>query len=360
MRIKIDDGMQCAVGTGIGKYTQHLADALSGKADVTLDSFCPDGARTSRRLAYLRQINSRAYRRASEQFDLLHFTNYAIPFRRSKKVKYATTVHDLTAILYPWTLPFLYRIYAKATLRHAIKRADLIFTVSQSVKREIAEKFPRHAHKVCAVYPGVYREMGASEPTVAYDDARLGEIEGKPFFLCVGTLEKRKNPGMVISSFFSLRRAGKLPDCKLVFAGRDGYGAQEYHDMVNRSPYAADVIFTGYVSNNDINRLYEQATACVFSTHYEGFGSTQLECMAHGLPLILSDVPTNREISGEYGRFFDLADPASLESLMVEALEQPDTPSQRAARIAKTKELLATLDWQRLAPDYLKAYESVL
>ena len=98
MKIRIDDGMQTCVGTGIGKYTAHLTDALraaqEGAHDVELFAYSPKGKRISKRLAYLLHINSRKYRRTSDTFDVVHFTNYAMPHFCSKKAKYAVTVHD--------------------------------------------------------------------------------------------------------------------------------------------------------------------------------------------------------------------------------------------------------------------------
>ena len=126
MKIKIDDGMQVAHGTGIGKYTRHLADALEGLGNTpVLECYAPQGRQIVRRLRYLLHINSPAYRRASGEYDIAHYTNFLLPIFRNKQVKYVSTVHDLTALLHPDTLPPAFRAYGKWMVRHAVKHADL-------------------------------------------------------------------------------------------------------------------------------------------------------------------------------------------------------------------------------------------
>ncbi len=363
MKIKIDDGMQLAVGTGIGKYTAHLAASLSETAvpedgdTVEILTFDKGGKRSLRRLKYLWHIQSPAYRKKTRDADVVHFTNYAIPVRRSRDVVYAVTVHDLVAFLYPETLPRFYRFYARAVTRYAIKHADLIFTVSGSVKAEIASLFPEAADKTVAIYPGVYDEMSArQENGGTFVNAELQKIGDAPFFLAVGTVEKRKNPGMLIRVFDALKAEGKLPGYKLIFAGRDGYGAEEFHKQAENAASRADIIFTGYIENGDCNLLYDRATACVFPTFYEGFGSTQLECMAHGVRLVLSDIPTNREVSDGYGKFFSLANDETLATALLAAC-QPERAEARAERVAAAEEFLAALDWKRVAPLYRSVYD---
>lgn len=90
---------------------------------------------------------------------------------------------------------------------------------------------------------------------------------------------------------------------KLVLAGRKGFGFEEYEKLINESKYKKDIIVTGYLSSNDVIKLYKEASAYIFPSVYEGFGSTQLECMVNHLPLILSKIPTNIEVSKAYGLF---------------------------------------------------------
>ena len=361
MRVLIDDGMQVKVGTGIGKYSKYLYKSLqakfSGENSVDLVDSEQIVTQKMKRLKYILHINSSAYRKNCEQYDIVHYTNYAIPFRRSKKVKYIVTVHDLASFLYPDSLPKLYRMYSHFVIRYAMKHADVILTVSNSVKKEIDNFFPEAADKTFAIYPGHYAEIERKDKDkVTFNDEKLKPLNNKPFFLFVGTMEKRKNIGLLLNAFFKLKSREALSlDYMLVLAGRPGFGYEELLKEVSMSPHEEDVIFTGYIDQNICNDLYNRASAYLFPTVYEGFGSTQLECMACHTPLILSDIKTNREVSAEYGLFFDLNDESTLVDKMSDIVcGRYDFGEHN--KIADV--ILSEFDWNKLINQYIKIYSN--
>ena len=85
MQILIDDGMQIRVGTGIGKYSQYLYDSLRKSSlceKVDVSTYVPKStSQKSARMAYIKYINSKKYHDMSAQYDIVHFTNYLMPFR---------------------------------------------------------------------------------------------------------------------------------------------------------------------------------------------------------------------------------------------------------------------------------------
>lgn len=139
-------------------------------------------------------------------------------------------------------------------------------------------------------------------------------------------------------------------DYKMVFAGRLGYGGEKFIAEARKSNYGNDILFTGYVSDSDLNRLYNEASAFVFPTVYEGFGFAQIECMSVGLPIILSDIPINREISRDYGLFFDLKDEDSLIRRMVDVVNG-DVDRNRLSEIAER--YLPDFNWDAIAEQYM-------
>ena len=363
MNILLDDGMQIDIGTGIGKYSLNLYETLKRHAGefgaVRLAKFRADSLpRRQRRIRYLLRINSLAYRAMTSRFDVAHFTNYVIPFVRSPKTRYAVTIHDLTSFLHPESLPRAYGIYNRFAIRYALRHADVVLTVSESVRREIAARWPQYAGRVSMVYPGLCLEYRRSESAAGladrYDLVCLNSLlEKQKYFLFVGTVEKRKNLRVVIEAFLNVKKRPDTSAYKLVLAGRPGFGFEELKTIIDRSGHSEDIIVTGYVTSDDCRRLYRNAAAYVFPSVYEGFGFPQLECMATHLPLILSDIPTNREVSDEYGLFFDKADPDALAEQMM-LIVRGQYPYQEKATIADR--LLGVYDWDTLAKDYLAAY----
>lgn len=360
MKILIDDGMQVNVGTGIGKYTMYLynslRNALEKKNLVYLYQYNNSGMSKKRgRLNYLIHINSRGYRKMLVNYDVAHFTNYAIPVFRCKNVKYVVTIHDLASFKHPESLPYIYKIYSHFVIKYSIKHANIVFTVSDSVKNEIIKKWPMYSNKVFTAYPGLYDEFAVYDTEVQkeYENKMLKKLKTRKFFLFVGTIEKRKNLGIVIKAFLELKKQGNANEYQLVLAGRPGFGFDEYRNIIDSSEYSDDIITTGYISVTDCKKLYRDALAYVFPSKYEGFGSTQLECMVNHLPIILSKIPTNEEVSGEYGMFFSLDKQSELENHMKNMIAGKYDYEEKN-RIAD--KVCGMFRWENLVNDYIEAY----
>ena len=357
MRILLDNGLQNGVGTGIDSYTSALKQALSARADVSVgtEDFTPRGGRLLRRLTYLRYLSSRKYQQKLRGFDVVHYTNYAMPKKHPKGTLCAVTVHDLTAFLYPKTLPLAYRFYNHTMVKRAMRRADVIFAVSESAAKEMRAMFPHAAEKITAVYPGHYQ--GASEGEVApqYENPALTGLPEKRFFLFVGTLEKRKGLTTFLHAYQRLVRECPT-NFSLVLAGRMGYGKKALQKALANLPPEADVRTPGFVSAADRRRLYQDTAAFVFPTVYEGFGSPQTECMANGTPLLLSDIPTNREVSGEYGHYFPAEDEEALLLLLQKVVAGTLPPPDKAVAAKR----LSHFTWEQAAEQMVNIYQSKL
>lgn len=352
MKILMDDGMQIQLGTGIGKYSKYLYEALKAiGCDIKLvNGVKRTGSKSKDRLSYIKYINSAQFQKDVASYDAVLFTNYTIPFRHNKSVKYIAAIPDMVAFLYPETLPTFYRCYNQVMIRNSIKKADLIFTISNSVEKEILEKFPECRSRIRTTWLGLYDGIKPLKSYEPYANEKLEGIDEFPYFLFVSTVEKRKNVGLVIEAFLKVKeRSQNAADYKLVIAGRPGYGYDEFVKTVEQSKFAKDVIFTGYISDSDCNRLYNHAKAFVFPTVYEGFGFAQIECMKCHLPIILSDIPTNREISREYGVFFDLKNVQSLIDKMMLFVNDEYDYENRALLADKYME---DFDWLKIAKQY--------
>lgn len=359
MRILIDDGMQIKVGTGIGKYSlylyKELKKHLEKKDSVELLQFDKgSSSKKQGRLKYLLYINSNKFKKKCEQYDVVHFTNYAMPFRKNRKTKYIVTIHDLASFIHPESLSTMYRLYNQFIVKLAIKNADQILTVSESVKKEIIERWPMANVKVA--YPGLYSEFDSETVLNQYESGLLGEISKRKFFLFVGTIETRKNLKIVIQSFIDMKKDNPGNGYKLVLAGRKGFGFEEYEKLINESKYKKDIIVTGYLSSNDVIKLYKEASAYIFPSVYEGFGSTQLECMVNHLPLILSKIPTNIEVSKAYGLFFDLEDGQGLEKQMNKIVDG-EYDYQEKNKVAD--DICQRYSWESLIDSYIEVYKDM-
>ena len=116
-------------------------------------------------------------------------------------------------------------------------------------------------------------------------------------------------------------------------------------------------ILTGYLSSGDIRKLYAEAAAYVFPSKYEGFGSPQLECMENRLPLICGDIPTNREISGDYALFFSLNSRDELERRMRTVI-RGEVDREKLNRVAEA--VCGRFRWDCLAEEYASVYRELM
>lgn len=357
MRILVDNGLQSGVGTGIDSYSRALADALASleNTEVSVESITPKGDRRLARLAYLSELDSPAYQARIADYDVVHYTNYAVPRKMPEGTVCAVTVHDLTAFSHKKTLPRAYAVYNRHIVRRAMKRADVIFTVSDTVKAEIEKRFPRAASRVVRVYPGHYESATAKITPPVYENGALMGLEKRRFFLFIGTLERRKNLTQLIKAYLALKQSCGNLSMPLVLAGRAGFGFDEIEALIRSAPEGTDIRLPGYISENDRQKLYGEAAAFIFPSIYEGFGSPQTECMASALPLLASDIPTNREVSGSFATYFPVGDVDTLTNLLRDAAKGTLTASKRQAA-----ERLSRFTWQNAATEILAAYEAAI
>ena len=108
--------------------------------------------------------------------------------------------------------------------------------------------------------------------------------------------------------------------------------------------------------SGDVIKLYKEASAYIFPSVYEGFGSTQLECMVNHLPLILSKIPTNVEVSKEYGLFFDLDDRQGLKEQMKKIVDG-EYDYQEKNKIAD--DICKKYSWKSLIDNYIEVYKNM-
>jgi glycosyltransferase involved in cell wall biosynthesis len=189
-----------------------------------------------------------------------------------------------------------------------------------------------------------------------YENPLLKDIDKFDYFLFVSTVEKRKNVGLVLDAFIKLKKDySQAKGYKLVIAGRPGFGYENFIKKANDSGFSQDIIFSGYTSDSDCNRLYNHAKAFVFPTIYEGFGLAQIECMKCHLPIILSDIPTNREVSREYGEIFNLKNTDSLIEKMLLFVNDQYNYHQKNA-LADL--YLEDFQWNKVAAQYMEYIEN--
>ena len=143
---------------------------------------------------------------------------------------------------------------------------------------------------------------------------------------------------------------------QLVLAGKKGWLAKEYHQIVKDLGLSKDVVFTGYVVGEELVPLFKGAEFFVMPSLYEGFGMTVLEAFATKTPAILSNVSSLPEIAGDGAMFVN---PLNVDEIAESFVKFSKDESLRKTFAEKGFEIAKKFDWDETARKTLEVYESL-
>ncbi|MGQ9675217.1 MAG: glycosyltransferase family 4 protein [Chloroflexota bacterium] len=303
-------------GAGISRYIRNLIThmLLAGR-DHQFTVFLGDGNVPVdwRASASLRPVVSRlptvkpAVRIAWEQLiqpfevrrrgvDVLHSMGYVKPL--ASRCPSVVTVYDLSFLKYPETFNRPNRFYLSLLTRYSARNANRIIAISLSTKKDLIDLLGVPADRIEVVCPGVedcFRPIGDA---AVLDDFRRRRQVPDRFILFFGTLEPRKGADKLVEAYATLKKETGLPH-RLVLGGAKGWLYESIFARVRALGLEREVIFTGYVPQEEQPLWYNCADLFVYPSMYEGFGFPPLEAMACGTPVITSNVSSLPEVVGD-------------------------------------------------------------
>jgi glycosyltransferase involved in cell wall biosynthesis len=291
--------------------------------------------------------------------DLVHVPNlFSMP--RALPCPYVMTVHDmLEHMARASEQTGLWRSLHFQLTRNVLRGAARIFAVSNFTKTEIEKLFEIPSDRIEVIYNAIderflhghasaaEREMIAQRYQVTY-----------PFLLYAGRISPHKNVVRMIEAFSALKteleRTQAFPDLKLIIIGDDLSGNPDLRRTVIRSGVQNDVRFLGFVPIDVLRIFYDQAKIFVFPSLYEGFGLPPLEAMAHGTPVVTSNVSSLPEV---VGRAAVLVNPENVFEIM-RALHRVLTDTVLRERLRERGyEQVAKFSWEQSVRRIRQAYE---
>jgi glycosyltransferase involved in cell wall biosynthesis len=269
--------------------------------------------------------------RATGPVDVVHDAGYVVPPSRAPLV---ATVHDLMFLRYPEHYTRHSLTVFRRGLALARRHARLVMSPSRAtISACVDEGFEEDRLRL--VPWGVEAREVEPERAVRVR-ARYG-IE-RPYILCSGTIEPRKNLRRVLEAFRAIDRG----DVELVLAGPLGWN-EDLDEAVGRSDGVRRV---GWVPRNDLDALYEGATLALYPSLGEGFGFPVLEAMAQGTPVVTSDGGATREVADGAALLVDPLDVAAIAG-GIEKLLKDETLARELGSAGRAR--AETFTWERSA-----------
>lgn len=282
--------------------------------------------------------------------DLVHFTMTQQPVLYFGRI--VTTTHDLTMLRF--TRPGRYSQAFHFARMHLYRfmfwwshrKSKAIITPSKFVAEDLAAYQPFTKKKTIPIYE-------ASEPPISARATPLKGI-GKQFIFHTSSPFPHKNIGRLVEAFELL--APSYPDLQLVLVGRMEHYFNKLAKRVAKSEFADRIVLPGFVSDEELKWLYQNAKAYVLPSLSEGFGLPGLEAMAHGCPLVSSNATCLPEIYGDAALFFN---PLNVDDMAMKIERVLTDKSFVKDLVDREKQQLKKYSWERMAKETLEIYSRV-
>lgn len=268
----------------------------------------------------------------------------------SKGVKKVVTIHDLAFEHFPQFFSFKTKLWYKLIRpRREIKQSDMIIAVSQSTADDLRSTYRVPFSKIKVIYEGVDEHLGADIGVEQLNQCKQKYNLPDQYFLCLSTLEPRKNLSRLIEAFLLFKKNNPERLIKLVLAGKE----QQHIFSRLHLAYPDNVILTGFIEEKDKAAVMSGATAFLYPSLFEGFGLPLVEAMKIGVPIITSRTSSMPEIVGDAAL---LIDPYDVNDMAI-ALEKIVQPELKADLLRKMKSRIKFFSWQTCAEATLRIFE---
>lgn len=292
--------------------------------------------------------------------DVLHMPWFYAP--AIVPARLVMTVHDLSdVLLQPPGVPQPVQTGRLFFARRALRRADHIFAVSQASRRELARNFSVPEEKISVIYNAVDERL--LKEALPRDADRILERHAvnSPYVLYAGNIKPQKNLPRLIEAFAvvkeELRDHPELGGLKLLVIGEALTRHADLRRAVARVRLREDVRFLGFVPQPVLRVFYARARAFLFPSLYEGFGLPPLEAMAHGTPVLTSNVSSLPEVFSDAAL---LVNPENVFEI-ARGIRQILTDQElRETLIRNGYERARSYSWERAAQLVREGYQGVM
>jgi glycosyltransferase involved in cell wall biosynthesis len=336
--------------TGLGVYAKNILKVFA-KDKRPVKVFSPIPIKGLEVIEVTKYVKP-SYKKKGGIVRLL-YTQLVIPFKIKKgdilyhpfqylsllaSGKQIITIHDLIPLYYPEVAKHQYKYY-KYFMPLLLKKAHKVICISENTKEDLLKFYNIDESKVKMIYNGYDKEL-FNEENVNEETLKKYNID-YPYMVMVGASYPHKNLDSAIKAFKELK---DKKGSKLIIIGKTCAYIEKLVALTKKLNLQSEVIFLGYVEDEDLKTLYNKSKAFVYPTLYEGFGLPILEAAACDTLVLCSNNSCLPEVAGDGAIMFN---PESIEEIR-EAMEKAIEGGDFIEEIKKkAKENLKRFSWEK-------------
>lgn len=283
--------------------------------------------------------------------DVLFCPSYSRPLLAHGKI--VVTTHDATSQLYPELFPLSVRLFYNRLYGWSARQATLVITHAKAAQQDITRCYGVPPSRIRVVRPApaeIFRPLQGTSYIPEVQERYLGHPV--PYLLFVGKTSGRRNIPRLMESFAEFKRRTSLPH-KLLLVGLSTQSPEMARILTNLG-ISGEVKHSGYVSDEDLNLIYNAAEAFIMPATYETLSFPVMEAQATGTPVVCVDTAGSREVTGGAALLISKFEVSE----MAEAMSRLATDAALRCELAEKGLVNARrFSWQRCSAETLAVLE---
>ncbi|MFA0113358.1 glycosyltransferase [Vibrio sp. 10N.261.46.E11] len=307
---------------------------------------------------------------ANLQPDIVHITSLFEGYgddaitsigRFDKTTPVSVSLYDLIPLLNPeqYLKPNpAYAQYYQRKIEH-LKHSSLLLAISEYSQDEARVTLDLNKSSIVNVSTAVedsFQPLALDQAQTEVTRDRFGIT--RPFLLYTGGVDERKNLPRLIRAYAKLSSPLRKTH-QLVFAGKmaEGDALQLKQEAKTAGLRSDELILTGYITDEELVKLYNLCELYVFPSWHEGFGLPALEAMSCGAIVIGANTSSLPEVIGSKEALFDPFSEEEITSKMERVLTDED---YRKKLLLTGLSQAKKFSWDRSAKSAITAFETIL